>query len=78
MTACAHRTRASRTGDLREGADRPAGLAASLADAARFRNLLVHRYADIDDQRVVQFVRQRLADLEDYVEVIAARLVDGP
>lgn len=63
---------------LEEGGVLPAGLAASLADAARFRNLLVHRYADIDDQRVVQFVRQRLADLEDYVDVIAARLVDGP
>lgn len=63
---------------LEEGGVLPARLAASLADAARFRNLLVHRYADIDDRRVVQIVRQRLADLEDYVDLIAARLGDGP
>jgi uncharacterized protein YutE (UPF0331/DUF86 family) len=62
---------------LEEGGVLPAALAASLADAARFRNLLVHRYADIDDHRVVQIVRQRLADLEAYVDLIAARLGDG-
>jgi uncharacterized protein YutE (UPF0331/DUF86 family) len=39
-------------------------LARSLADAARFRNLLVHQYADVDDERVVDVLRSRLDDLD--------------
>lgn len=42
-----------------------ADLAASLASAMGFRNLLVHRYGDIDDARVVAFL-DRLDDLRRY------------
>lgn len=50
------------------------GLGASLADAARFRNLLVHQYADVDDLRVLEILRTRLGDLDAYVEALARRL----
>jgi uncharacterized protein YutE (UPF0331/DUF86 family) len=59
---------------LEEAGVLPTDLAASLADAAGFRNLLVHRYADIDDGRVIEIVRNRLTDLEAFVELIAGRL----
>jgi uncharacterized protein YutE (UPF0331/DUF86 family) len=62
---------------LEEAGVLPSYLAASLADAARFRNLLVHRYADIDDGRVIEIVRNRLTELEAFVDLIAQRLA-GP
>lgn len=49
-------------------------LADALADAARFRNLLVHQYADIDDRRVVEIMRTRLDDIDAYVDTIAGRV----
>lgn len=38
------------------------GFARSLEDMARFRNLLVHQYADVDDARVLQ----HFTDLDDF------------
>lgn len=49
-------------------------LARSLQDAARFRNLLVHQYADVDDRRVIELMRTRLADLDEYCAVISRGL----
>lgn len=49
-------------------------LAAALADAARFRNLLVHHYADVDDDRVVEIIRTRMDDLDRFVTAVAERL----
>lgn len=46
-------------------------LAASLQDAARFRNLLVHQYAVVDDTRVLETIRTRLDDLDDFATMIA-------
>ena len=46
-------------------------LADAMADAARFRNLLVHGYADVDDRRVLQVLRTGTADLRSYVAVVA-------
>lgn len=48
------------------------GLARSMAAAARFRNLLVHGYADVDDDRVLQILRSRPEDLATYRRVVAA------
>ena len=45
-----------------------------LQDLARFRNLLVHQYADVDDRRVVEIARTRLDDLSDAAAALA-RLV---
>ncbi len=50
-------------------------LADEVAAAVGFRNLLVHGYADIDDERVVSNL-DRVADLEAYVDALA-RLLDA-
>lgn len=46
-------------------------LAASLASAVRFRNLLVHEYARIDDERVAAYL-DRLNELKAFVASVAA------
>lgn len=45
-----------------------------LEDAARFRNVLVHQYARVDDTRVIEIARTRLDELRDFVGSIARRL----
>jgi uncharacterized protein YutE (UPF0331/DUF86 family) len=45
-------------------------LADSLRAMARFRNLLVHRYWDVDDQRVLEIARTQLDDLERFLEAV--------
>lgn len=44
---------------------------------ARFRNLLVHNYADVDDDRVVEILHTSLGDLGDYAAAIGAKLTGG-
>jgi uncharacterized protein YutE (UPF0331/DUF86 family) len=45
-----------------------------LAAMARFRNLLVHGYADVDDERVVATLQgDRLDDLTSFRQQLAAR-----
>lgn len=44
-----------------------------MAQAVRFRNVLVHGYAEVDDVRVVGFLAE-LADIDSYVEALS-RLV---
>jgi uncharacterized protein YutE (UPF0331/DUF86 family) len=50
-------------------------LAARLSAMARFRNLLVHRYADIDPERVWDIVSSSLGDLDEFFHHVARRLV---
>ena len=45
-----------------------------LMSMARFRNLIVHDYARIDDRVVFDILKQRLGDLTDYVQAIALYL----
>ncbi len=45
-------------------------LASRLASAARLRNLLVHRYWTIDDERVFESVRERLRDFKEFVRIL--------
>ncbi|MBC7104999.1 MAG: DUF86 domain-containing protein [Firmicutes bacterium] len=45
-----------------------------LVELAKFRNLLIHRYADIDDGRVHGVIRLVAADLNRYLEELAAVL----
>jgi uncharacterized protein YutE (UPF0331/DUF86 family)/predicted nucleotidyltransferase len=56
---------------LGEGGYLEAGLADSLSDMARFRNLLVHVYQRVDDRRVVEILKTRLGDFDAYREHIA-------
>jgi uncharacterized protein YutE (UPF0331/DUF86 family) len=53
--------------------DRP--LSTRLSAMARFRNLLVHRYADIDHERVWDIVNARLGDLDEFFHHMALALV---
>ncbi len=45
-------------------------LASRLTSMARFRNLLVHGYSKIDNLRVLQIIKERLIDIEEFVKQI--------
>jgi uncharacterized protein YutE (UPF0331/DUF86 family) len=47
-----------------------AQLAVRLAGAAGLRNLIVHRYTDLDVQRILQVVQNDLGDLEALVKAL--------
>lgn len=49
-------------------------LAARLEDMARFRNLLVHRYGTVDDERVHTIMGEDLADLERFIQSLGKAL----
>ena len=48
-------------------------LAERLKAMARFRNLLLHRYWEVDDQRVLTIARNDLSDLERFVGALSVR-----
>ncbi|MCD6248374.1 MAG: DUF86 domain-containing protein [Hadesarchaea archaeon] len=48
----------------------PQELATKLASAARLRNLLVHRYWEIEDEKVYASVERGLKDFEDFINRI--------
>ncbi len=52
----------------------PDELAGRLAAMARFRNLLVHQYADLDPDRVWEIVHGDLAEVDRFLGVVASRL----
>jgi len=41
-------------------------LATKLEDMARFRNLLVHRYGEVDNRRVLEIITHNLKDIEEF------------
>ena len=45
-------------------------LSTNLVNMARFRNVLVHGYAKIDNSRVILFIKQRLIDVENFIKEI--------
>lgn len=45
-------------------------LGEKLEKMAKFRNILVHRYAIIETQRVCKIVKEDLKDIEDYIKPI--------
>ncbi len=51
--------------------------AEAVATAVGFRNILVHEYAEVDNQRVVNNL-DRLSDLEAFVSSVAAWLSEHP
>jgi uncharacterized protein YutE (UPF0331/DUF86 family) len=55
---------------LQEAGWLPAG---DLPDMAGFRNVLVHGYADVDDELVRRALRTRLDDLDAFRRALAAR-----
>jgi uncharacterized protein YutE (UPF0331/DUF86 family) len=48
-----------------------ADLVERLKDMARFRDLLVHGYATVDDNRVIEILQTRLEDLEAFRRSLA-------
>lgn len=51
-------------------------LTARLRQMARFRNLLVHRYWDVDPARVLDYARNHLVDFESYLAAVERHI--GP
>jgi uncharacterized protein YutE (UPF0331/DUF86 family) len=45
-------------------------LAGRLGDMARFRNMLVHIYWEINDEKIYTILRDELVDLENYIKEI--------
>jgi uncharacterized protein YutE (UPF0331/DUF86 family) len=43
---------------------------------ARFRNVLVHQYAEVDEERVLQILRTRLEDLDAFVSALKSRFAE--
>ncbi len=41
-------------------------LATKLEDMARFRNLLVHRYGEVDNRRVLEIITHNLKEIEEF------------
>ncbi len=52
----------------------PPGLLPTLLNMARFRNLIVHDYARIDDEVVYGILKRRLGDLEAFAAVVESYL----
>lgn len=50
----------------------PLDLAFRLAAMARLRNLLVHRYWDVDDERVFSYCAEGIGDLKSFVGHVAS------
>lgn len=48
-----------------------ADLASRLGKMVGFRNLLVHRYGDVDDARMLRIMREDLGDVELYLQSVA-------
>ncbi|MEW5908128.1 MAG: DUF86 domain-containing protein [Patescibacteria group bacterium] len=45
-------------------------LTESLIRMARFRNLLIHKYWEIDEKRVYEYAKQNLSDFENFISSI--------
>ena len=58
---------------LKEEGVIPSGLTVRLMAMARFRNLLVHHYAEVDDVQVLRILRGELDDVDALVEAIRHR-----
>ena len=55
----------------------PSHLASNLASSARLRNLLVHRYWEIDDEKVFKSLNENLGDFEKFITHIRGFMEKG-
>lgn len=51
-------------------------LAERLMAMARFRNVLVHLYADVDDGRVLRILRESPGDMDIFIEALRERFAE--
>lgn len=49
-------------------------LSSKLRNMARFRNILVHRYWDINDEKILEYARKNLDDFNKFLEAIVKYL----
>lgn len=61
---------------LRDEGLLPTDLADRLMAMARFRNVLVHLYADVDEGRVLRVLRESLDDPDAFVALIRERFAE--
>lgn len=52
----------------------PKGFAERFAEAAKFRNVLVHMYVEVDVNRVYEILQNDLGDFDDFAKYIARYL----
>jgi uncharacterized protein YutE (UPF0331/DUF86 family) len=52
-------------------------LSGSLVQMARFRNLLVHRYWEIEPDQVLRYARENLGDFETFLASVSRLIVEG-
>jgi len=45
-------------------------LAGRLKEMAKFRNFLVHRYAFVQKEKLVEIVKQDIKDIEEFVRIV--------
>ncbi|WP_456366802.1 type VII toxin-antitoxin system HepT family RNase toxin [Thermococcus sp.] len=48
-----------------------------LSEMAKFRNLLVHQYWRVDDERVFRIMKEDISDLEEFIESVVRYLEKG-
>jgi len=48
-------------------------LAQNLVNMAKFRNLLVHLYWKVDDERLYQILQSQLPDIDAFIDCIAKK-----
>jgi len=49
-------------------------LSTDLRKMARFRNILVHRYWEVDEKKVYQYANENLVDFEKFIEIISKNI----
>ena len=52
------------------------GLAGRLVQMARFRNLLVHRYWEVEPERILRYGRENLGDFEEYLAAVGRLIAE--
>jgi len=52
----------------------PGGFAERFAEAAKFRNILVHMYAEVDVEMVYEILQNNLGDFDEFAKYIARYL----
>ena len=52
----------------------PKDFVEKISGMAGFRNLLVHDYAEVDPERVYDFLQNRVGDFEEFMKHIAIHL----
>lgn len=57
---------------LREGKVIEERLAGHMGDLAKFRNILVHRYWEVDDHRVIEKLKNDLSYLDEFLRRMSA------